>query len=561
MSSAIAEFWGRIEPSRRRPLVILLVALGLTLGGSYLLFRSRGAMTVLFADLPPSESRDIATELVRQGIECKVSEDESTVSVPSRLEARARMRLAAAGLPRTAPPKGWEIFGDGGLAVTKPQQQALQIRALQGELARSIASLESVSKAAVHISLKGDSPFVEDVEPAKAAVLLTLKPGATIDRQQAMAIAFLVAKSVPDLETAQVTILDERGNLLFSDNVAHGSGESDGSRDVEREIERRVQSQLDMAFGLGKAIVRATAEIETERAEIHRTTYRPLDGQREGVPGREVVENESYEGGRGRPIGGVPGTSANLFADNALARSTDGRSGQYTRQHSERDFKVNEETELRVKPGGSLKRLSLGIFVDESVAGDINRIETVARSAAGIDPQRGDTISVEAVKFQASPTNGFEGGGRLEMIRTVARLVLNSLALIIGLLTIRSIVTALRPGGAPVAPGLTTTPLLTDGTLTAPALAGVAAPGYAAAAGGYELPDNGPGLTLPRAGAGGDGQTPLLSAPESSDDSTVDLLGGQVGRTPEEMVATLESSSSQDIAEVLRHWLEGDLNA
>lgn len=542
MWSQLLERWNAAEPGKRRTSVLLVTALALTVGGSSLALRSHGAMSVLFSGLPPSECRDIAAELARQGIDYKISDDEGSISVPSRLEARARMRLAGAGLPRSSPEKGWEIFGEGGLAVTKPQQQAMQIRALQGELARSIASLDNVSKAAVHISLKQESPFLEQQEPAKAAVLLHVKPGVSISRDEAMAIAHLVAKSVPDLETAQVTLLDEKGGLLFSDNVARGAGSGDGAQKLEKDIERRVQSQLDMTFGLGKAIVRATASMDTERGEIRRTTYTPMEGQREGVAGRETVEAEQYAGS-GSPtaaVGGVPGTGGNLFNERPGPAGGAEGNGNYVRNRSEREFKVNEQQEVVIRPGGELRRVTLGIFVDESLKDSLTQIETVARNAAGIDEQRGDSISVESVKFTGSDVTGFTQTTRSEMVRTVARLILNALALIIGLLTLRSILSALKPvpGGAegmyagqPQLTGLSgQTPLLTS-------------------SGGF----SGGGMNVPGA------HSHLLDAPDD-DGLDPDFEPVMSGPTPEELVERVDESQLDDVAEVLRHWLEGDLN-
>ncbi|NUP99357.1 MAG: flagellar M-ring protein FliF [Armatimonadetes bacterium] len=576
--------WSELEPGKRRVLGILVVAMVLTAASSAFLLRSRGAMSVLFTGLPPAEVRDVAAELAKQGIDYKLGADESSIEVPTRSEPQARMKLAAAGLPRTSPEKGWEIFGEGGLAVTKPAQTAMQIRALQGELARSIASLENVTKAAVHISLKQESPFANEQEPAKAAVLLHLKPGAAVSREQAMAIAYLVAKSVPDLETAQITILDEKGALLFSDNVAHTNDEG-GAKAVEREIERRLQSQLDMVFGLGKAIARVTAEMKTDRSEIRRTTYQPVEGQREGVAASETVEDEQYAGGAGggqAPPAGVPGIGGNLFDETNQVAGGRGGAGSYVRNKTNREYKVNEEQQVLVQPGGGLLRLSVGIFVDESLRQALPQIETVARNAAGIDDRRGDSLSVEAVKFTGASVDSFASTTRAELVKTIARLILNALALIIGLLTLRSIIAALKP--VPAAPseiyateaslsglGLGSEPPLL--TTNAPGLTPMAATpvamaaGAGVAAGGGLTPMAGPTATLTGqqatmgefTGGGIPGMNAhLLDAPEDEYDS--DLEPVATGPTPEEMINRVENTQVDDIAEVLRHWLEGDLD-
>lgn len=533
MWEQLRQRWDGIAPGQRKLITVLGLATVLTGGASLLVMRSRGAMTTLYTGLAPAETREIVAELSRQGIEYKVTNDETGLSVPLRLEAQARMRLASAGLPRSTPEKGWEIFGEGGLAVTKPQQRALQIRALQGELSRSIASLDSVSKAAVHISLKEDSPFLDQREPAKAAVLLHLKPGQHLSREQASAVAYLVARSVPDLQTAQVTIMDEKGNLLFSDNIARGSQASDGKGSLEQDIERRVQSQLDMTFGLGKTIARATAVLETERSELTKTTYKGPGEQGAGLPSKESTESEVMSGtGAGKAGGGVPGTEGLFGNTKGPGGATPGGNGAYKRDRTDRNYLVDEEKVVTVKPGGGLRRLTLGIFVDQALADSLADIKAVAASAAGIDPKT-DSITVAAVKFAPSPTESFKATSRTEMIKSILRLLLNSLALLIGLLTLRSIISALRPapelGGAFAGADGTLPggdlPLLTDGT-SHTAVEGVEEPRLLDAV----IAD--PVEPEP---------LPVLPPPPTVDP-----------------VAAIESSPVDEIASVLRNWLEGD---
>jgi len=541
MLEALKQRWDAVAPGQRKLITVMGLATALTAAGGLASWRVRGTMTPLYAGLSPVETREIAAELSRQGFDCKVSTDETTISVPAHTEPIARMKLAAAGMPRSAPEKGWEIFGEGGLAVTKPQQRALQIRALQGELARSIASLANVKKAAVHITLREDSPFIEQREPAKAAVLVHLKPGSRLTREQATAVAYLVARSVPDLETAQVTILDEKGNLLFSDNVASEGGGGDMTRNLEREIEQRVQSQLDITFGLGKTSVRATATLQTERSEVSRTTYKQPEGAQNGLAKKESSDAEDYIGaGAARAGGGVPGTGANLFGEAVKGGAGGVGSGSYTRRNIQKEYGINEEKEVKVKPGGGLQRLTLGIFVDQALQGELSKIETVARNAAGLDTQRGDSISVEAVKFAPTATDTFRNTSRLEMIKAILRLVLNSLALVIGLLTLRSIVAALRPvpemppsfgGDGEMALTETDLPLLTDQSL-----------------------ESGPP----------DEDARLIDTGVHAEEVTAGIRSLLAEPAPEPVavaeavLAKVESTPADDIAAVLRHWLEAE---
>ncbi len=561
MLETFRQRWEQMGAGQRRLLGVLGLAAMLTSVGMVAM-RSRGAMTPLYSGLAPTESREIVAELARQGIDYKVSADETSIEVPSRSEPTARMQLAAAGLPRTTPNEGWEIFGKGGLAVTKGQQQAMLVRALQGSLERSIASLDNVSKANVHITLKEDSPFLDNKQPAKAAVMLTLGKSGTLGRDQAQAIAYLVARSVPDLETAQVTILDNKGNLLFSDNVARGTGSGENAQNVERDLERRVQSQLDETFGLGKTKVRLTATMETERSELTKTTYSTPNNAATGIAGKETTEQEDYtgNGAPGTRAGAVPGMGGNVMGGNTGAGGA-GNAGRYTKRNEQRDYLVNEERETTVKPGGAVQRITLGVFIDEGLKDSEDKIKAVASTAAGIDEKRGDIINVASVKFAPSATEVFKSAGRMDLIKTILRLILNSLALIIGLLTLRSIISALKPGpDVAGAFGPNGEPLLEGGR-----------PGDV-----KMLTDQG-AVTVEDAGVVGD-ERRLDVAGQSPADAQLAALGAdgnlhpneraaalglsqpepEVHETAEEIIGRVETSPVDDIAEVLRHWLEGD---
>lgn len=562
MLETFGKRWEAMGAGQRKLLGAMGLAMVLTTVGM-LAMRSRGAMTPLYSGLAPTETREIGAELARQGIDYKISTDETSIEVPSRSEPSARMQLAAAGLPRSTPTEGWEIFGKGGLAVTKGQQQAMVVRALKGELERSIASLDNVSKANVHITLKEDSPFLDNKQGAKAAVMLTMHKGGQLSRDQAQAIAYMVARSVPDLETAQVTILDSKGNLLFSDNVARGSGSGESAQTIERELERRVQSQLDETFGLGKTKVRLTATMETERSEVTKTTYSTPNGAPTGIPGKETNEQEDYTGNGGLGVrpGAVPGMGGNVMAD-AGGGAGGGGTGRYTKRNEQRDYLVNEEREVVVKPGGSLQRLTLGVFVDESLKDSETAIKAVASTAAGIDEKRGDVVNVATVKFAPSATEAFKSAGRMDMIRTVLRLILNSLALIIGLLTLRSIIAALRPGpevaGAFVPGG---EPLLESGRSDEVKMitdqSGVIVEDADVVGDERRLSD---GSLSPADAqlAGADG----LNAGQRAAALGLNQPNPEpeVHETAEEIIGRVETSPVDDIAEVLRHWLEGDGN-
>lgn len=530
--------WEAIEPNQKRTFTVLATTfLAVALVGGFVL-RTRGAMTVLYSNLSPTESREIAAELSRMGIEARISDDEAGIMVPAADEPKARMRLAGLGLPHSSPPGDWDLFDRSGLAVTESQQEAMKIRALQGSLARSIASLDVVAKAAVHITLPERSPFLEDSKPAKAAVLLHLKGGRGLDRQQAQAIAFLVSNSVPDLGPENVTILDEKGALLFSDNVAFdGDG---GTKKVEQQLQAEVQSLLDATFGIGKTIVRAAVDLETDRVETVAVDYQPADvNEGTGLPASETTTSEDARGLGTERAGGGAGTTANLFAAQP-GGAGGGGVGEYNRTETERTFDNPRTETVTVKPPGGVKRISLGIFIDEGLAEQQTKIETVARAAAGIDTQRGDTVSVEAVKFATTELGQLNAVSRFESIKTIVRWILNAVALIVGLILLKSMVVAManaQPGS-----GLFAT---ADGRLAVEAGNGeLKLLSDKAALEALRAHMNANGAQLPALTMEPDEYEPPPPPPPPVD----------------EVVRSMQARPVDDIAEVVRHWLEGSLD-
>jgi flagellar M-ring protein FliF len=377
--SALVQFWKRFEPAARwrvgvGVLVIVIVAIWL----SYRALRVDYA--VLFTQLADSDAATIVDQLKRQKIPYRLADGGATVEVPSLQVHETRLRLMSSGVPLSGG-LGFEIFDKQGLGATEQSQKVSYQRALQGELARTIATLEGVRQARVHLVLPESSLFRRDRQEARAAVTLTMNRGAALGREQILGVQRLVAASVAGLETSRVVVTDQRGITLSGpDSLGGDSTVSERhlamKREVEEYITRKVARLLDSTYGPGQAIV--SVDVSLNFDEIRRTVQ---DAQPSGVRRRRQVLS-------GTPLDEA-GESASVVATEPAA-SGPGNSS------TEVEYEYGRKVEQVISAPGGIARLSVGIVVPGDIASDEQqRITDLVRMAAGVNDQRGDAIVVQ----------------------------------------------------------------------------------------------------------------------------------------------------------------------
>lgn len=369
-------------------------------------------MKLLYADLSSADSGAIAAKLEESAIPYAVSTDGTRINVSEEDVGRARLLLAEAGLPNGGS-LGYEIFDQqSGFGTTNFVQNVNQVRALQGELSRTISSLDAVRSARVLLVLPQRELFSRESRQSTASVSLGLRPGANLEREQILAIQSLVASAVPDLKPASVTIIDGNGNLL-----AQGGGEDQENaftlkaeelrQNYESRLTEKIEDQVSRIVGFGNVRAIVTAEMNFDRISTNEELFDP---ESQVVRSSQITEEQNTER---EPLSddvsvenNLPGVGGDLLADNQP-------SAESSRLEEVTNFEISKTIRNTVREVGEVSRLSVSVLLDgryttseegervyeERPAEEIERIEDLVRSAIGYDANRGDTLTIQNLQF------------------------------------------------------------------------------------------------------------------------------------------------------------------
>jgi flagellar M-ring protein FliF len=369
-------------------------------------------MVPLFTDLTLDDSASIAKDLDRQAVAYQIKNDGSIILVPKEQVARLRMKLAEEGLPKGGG-VGYEIFDKSdALGATTFIQNINKLRALEGELSRTIRTIDGVEAARVHLVMPDRPLFSRDKVEATASIVLKVRgrlaPG------QVRAIRHLVASAVNGLKPDHISVVDESGRLLAdgagSDNPFAAGNADERQLAYENRLRQQVESIVDSVVGPGHARVQVNAEFDLNRITETSDKFDP-DGR--VVRSSQTREETSSNGGSGGPVsvsnelpGGAP--------DNANAGGS--RNGDHKTEETV-NYEISRTTKTEVTEAGRLKRVSAAVLVDGIYTKDakgnmvyqprskeeIDRIAALVRTAIGFDAKRGDQIEVANLRF-AEPT-------------------------------------------------------------------------------------------------------------------------------------------------------------
>jgi flagellar M-ring protein FliF len=399
----LLEFWSGL--SRRRKLNLIAFALVVfgALWGLRWYLTERGYRP-LYTDLTDREAGAAAERLRQMQVPYRLAANGSTILVPESRLDELRLQLASEGLPQSGR-LGFELFDQTNFGATEFAEQVNFRRALEGELERSVLSLNRVERARVHISLPKRSVFLDYDQPAKASVVVQLRPGAELTPQQTDGIRHLVASAVEGLEAGQVVLVDTRGRLLVRPHAGSEAitGEQLEYRQrLERQIESKIEATLEPYVGFDKVRVNAAADVDWSQGE---QTEEVLD------PNTLVMTTQKLQETAGPPNqSGAPGTASNVprqplgpgVGGVANSRVTETTNYQTSRTVTRMELKK-----------GAVKRLSVAVLVDSKVrndeAGNIVReprtepellsLRQLAVAAGGIVEERGDRLTLESLPF------------------------------------------------------------------------------------------------------------------------------------------------------------------
>jgi flagellar M-ring protein FliF len=411
-------------PLSRKISLAALVLFSLTLFAVLILQARQVNHQMLFANLSESDASDIVTWLKENDIPYELRGDGSSIYIPAELVHETRLQLTSSGLPRGGG-VGFEIFDKQSLGITDFVQKVNYQRALQGELSRTVASLAPVEAARVHLALSEKRLFKSQQQKSTASIVVRMVPGRSLKDEQVEGIVNLVAGSVEGLDPAYVSVVDTTGKEL-SKRPEEGldgpmtPGMLEYQRAVERHLESRAQELLDRALGPANSLVKVTAQLDFAQKEKIEELYDP----KSVVPRSEQISEQDARNPGG--VGGVPGVEGNLGDAQAIANADGGGSSSSAETIN---YEISKVVNRMKSPVGIINSLSVSVLVGEQLSKgaegedggaetgaearteqEIEEIRQMVQSAIGIDPARGDKITVTSMPL----ANQFYTGPEIE---------------------------------------------------------------------------------------------------------------------------------------------------
>jgi len=387
---------------------------------------------VLFSNYSDKDGGAIVAALEKLNVPYKFSDSGTAIMVPAAQVHQVRLKLAADGLPKGGN-IGFELLENQKFGVSQFVEQVNFQRGLEGELERSIQSIAAVDVARIHLAIPKPSVFVRDQQKPTASVLLNLRPGRTLDAQQVSAVVHLVASSVPNLPTTNVTVVDQNGNLLSDTTKKMGAKNLDPEQlkyieEIQQSIVKRVESIISPIVGPKNVRAEASAEIDFSVQEQAAETYKP-NQQPDAAAVRSMQSNETKSANG--EAAGVPGALSNQPPPAATApitteATTADANGQpvnsapptNTEKNLTTNYEVDKTVSYRQQPMGGVKRLNVAVVVNNMpvvdkktgkvsyralTAAEKTQINDLAMQAMGFNKERGDSLAIVNTPFAGEP--------------------------------------------------------------------------------------------------------------------------------------------------------------
>ena len=462
------------NPTTRLLLLLIGVAAAVALGVGIVLWSRGPNFALLYAGLDPKDAAAVTQALQTANTPYRLGADGASISVPADVLADTRLRLASQGLPQGSTagatlPQSDSPFGMSDLAESKHYQEMLET-----DLGNTIAGLQFVRAARVHLALPKPSAFIRDNHPASASVLLTLYPGRQLDGSQVAAIVHLVSASVPDLDPSQVSVVDQQGSLLTNTDPdspgAVGDTRMRLATRMENSYAQRIEDLLTPLVGAGR--VRAQVDVDldfsqTEKAsesydganpalrseqtsseQKHDDAGADVAGALSNQPPNTVAQPTAAKPNAGTPPN--PATPANPATANARTAQTSTPSD--TSSSSTRNYELGRTISHVSDPAGRLVRLTVAVAVDDKMSPDgkgksvplstqeLQHLTDLTKNAVGFDEKRGDSVSVINQAFSNAPVEDapvsepfWQRPGMLDLIKQGAGILI-ALLIAFGLL-------------------------------------------------------------------------------------------------------------------------------
>ena len=414
---------------------------------------------LLYGDLDLRDSGQIVQKLDALNVPYQLRADGAQIMVPVDQVARLRVAMAETGLPHGGS-VGYEIFDKSEtLGTSNFVQNVNHLRALEGELARTISSISSVEGARVHLVLPQRELFSRERQEPSAGIVLKTRGGERLGKTQVGAIQHLVAAAVPGVSPGRVSIIDSEGNLLAR-GTEDGSGQAAGANaedmqiGYETRLSRSIEEMLERSVGPGKVRAEVHAEMDFDRVTTNSESYDP-NGQ--VVRSTQTTTEQSDSSDAGEQAVTVANNLPNAQTSNAANSGAHSKNG---RNEETINYEITKTVKSHVREGGQLKRLSVAVLVDgvyttaadgsktyqPRPAEELKQLATLVRSAIGFNADRGDSVEVVNLRFitpdepVATAPDGYFGFSKSELLRAGQPVALALVGLLVMLLVVRPLI-------------------------------------------------------------------------------------------------------------------------
>jgi flagellar M-ring protein FliF len=403
----VKDVWGRLKPASR-VVVIGAAVLTLAFALSLVFYFSGEEYSVLFSDLKPTDAQTIVEKLKSSNVSYKLTNNGTTISVPSNRVSELRLEMASSGV-LSGGHVGFDLFDKTNFGATDFAQQVNYQRALEGEIARTLEGMEEVESARVHITRAKESIFAEKEEKAKASIMLRVKQGRELSRERTEAVINLVSSAIEGLDPADVSVMDARGRVLSAGNrdgqndAGSFNSHLEAKRRLEAETAARVVSLLEPISGVGH--VRADVATDVDFSQVEQTEEK-YDPKSQVVRSQQTQQEIKNNGARG-PAGGVTGARANDPTTQPSPNPTPIPNADQ-RTSTTTNYEIDKIVKHTIGKGGRITRLSVSVVVDYKNSNgvmitrtpeELKKIQEVVAAAVGVDAQRGDQIVVQSIPF------------------------------------------------------------------------------------------------------------------------------------------------------------------
>ena len=458
----IAELIRQLGPVR----LAALAATGIAVLGFFIFLSSRlstGGMALLYGDLDPQDSGQIIQTLQSKNIPYDIKACGKQIFVPGDQVLQLRVSLAESGLPGGGS-VGYEIFDNNqGIGTTNFVQNINLVRALEGELARTIGAMRNVRGARVHLVMPRRELFSREKQEASASVVLQVQGSSRLNNEQVQAIQHLIAAAVPSMDPQKISVLDDRGQLLArgnGDSTSAAAGTADEMRvGFENRMRQAIIELLERTVGLNRVRAEINAEIDYDRVVENAEIFDPDSQVARSTQTVQENENSSENDDQDTVTvqNNLPETEATAAGTGTSAAS------QVSRTEETVNFEITKTIRNRVKESGQIKRLSVAVLVDGKyienddgdkvwqprAADELAQLETLVKSAVGFNEQRGDSVEIVNMQFVKLEPLEFDDGSLFlgisieEFMQLAELLVLAVVGLLVILLVVRPVLTRL----------------------------------------------------------------------------------------------------------------------